>query len=183
MNTFPNSPSLVMSAQEDDEDNISLLDLLDIVLEQRWLIAAATAVALALGGGYALVATPIFEANTLIQVEDSKGGASSLLVDMGSLFNIKSPATAEIEILRSRLVIGQAVSNLQLDLDVTPKYLPLVGHWLARRATALSNPGWLGLEGYVSGTEALQVAHLHVPQALAGVRFSVILTPQGYNLI
>jgi tyrosine-protein kinase Etk/Wzc len=172
-----------MLAPQDDEDSINLLELLDVVLDQRWLIAGVTTLVLALGGAYAFMATPIFEANSLIQVEDSKGGSvNSLLGDMGSMFDIKSPATAEIEILRSRLVVGQAVSNLQLDLNVSPKYVPVVGKWLARRATEPSTPGFLGLGGYVSGTEALQVGYFKVPPALEGERFTVALTTQGYTL-
>src|SRR5512133_193613 len=183
MNSFPQTPQPALLAAQDDEDSINLLELLDVILDQRWLIAVVTAVVLALGGAYAFMATPIYEANSLIQVEDSKsGGMSSLLGDMGSMFDIKSPATAEIEILRSRLVVGQAVANLQLDLSVSPKYLPIVGKWLARRATAPSTPGFLGLGGYVSGTEALQVGYLKVPQALEGDRFTVTLTAQGYTL-
>jgi len=182
MNSFPQTPQPTLLAPQDDEDSINLLELLDVVLDQRWLIAAVTAVVLALGGGYAFLATPIFEANSLIQVEDSKGGASSLLGDVGSMFDIKSPATAEIEILRSRLVVGQAVRNLQLDLSVTPKYVPVVGRWLASRASQPSAPGWLGMSGYVSGTEALQVGYFRVPQALEGERFTVALTAQGYTL-
>lgn len=184
MNSFPQSPQPTLLAAQDDEDSINLLELLDVILDQRWLIAVVTAVVLALGGAYAFMATPIYEANSLIQVEDSKGGnMGSLLGDMGSMFDIKSPATAEIEILRSRLVVGQAVANLQLDLSVSPKYLPVVGKWLARRATAPSTPGFMGLGGYVSGTEALQVGYLKVPQALEGERFTVALTAQGYTLI
>ncbi len=171
-----------MQAMQDDEDSIDLLGLLDVVLEQKFLIAAVTALVIVLGGAYAFLATPIYEANTLIQVEDSKGGASSLLGDVGSLFDIKSPATAEIEILRSRLVIGQAVSNLKLDLDVQPKYVPLVGRWLAARASAPSTPGFLGMSGYVRGNESLQVGYLHVPKSLEGQRFTLALTAQGYEL-
>ena len=170
--------------QQDDEDSINLLELLEVVIEQRWLIAAMTAVALLLGGTYAYMATPVFEANSLIQVEDSKaGGMNSMLGDMSNMFDIKSPATAEIEILRSRLVVGQAVANLQLDLTVIPKYVPLFGRWLARRAKEPSSPGLLGLSGYVSGTEALQVGNLQVDPALEGERFSVVLAGQGYELI
>lgn len=172
-----------MQPMQDDDDEINLLELLDVVLDSRWLIATVTAVVMALGVAYALLSTPIYEANTLIQVEDSKaGGMGSLLGDMGSMFDIKSPATAEIEILRSRLVVGQAVTNLKLDLEVKPKYLPLVGRWLARRATEPSSPGFLGMGGYVSGTEALQVAYLQVPQALEGKRYTVVLSAQGYEL-
>jgi len=166
-----------MLAPQDDEDSINLLELLDVVLDQRWLIAGVTTLVLALGGAYAFMATPIFEANSLIQVEDSKGGSvNSLLGDMGSMFDIKSPATAEIEILRSRLVVGQAVSNLQLDLNVSPKYVPVVGKWLARRATEPSTPGFLGLGGYVSGTEALQVLHSSDGEALGQGQFGQPMT-------
>ena len=68
-----------------------------------------------------------------------------------------------MEILRSRMVVGQAVQNLQLDYSVVPKYIPLVGDWLARRATTPSSPGFLGMAGYVSGNESLKVATLDVP--------------------
>lgn len=177
-----NSPTYQQPPQ-DDGDEINLLELFDVVLDSRWLIAGITALALAVGVAYALLSTPAYEADTLIQVEDSKaGGVGSMLGDLGSMFDIKSPATAEIEILRSRLVVGQAVTNLQLDMEVTPKYIPLVGRWLSRRATEVSNPGFLGMGGYVSGTEALQVAYLHVPQALEEARFSVVLTAEGYEL-
>ena len=125
-----NSPTYQQPPQ-DDGDEINLLELFDVVLDSRCLIAGITALALAVGVAYALLSTPIYEADTLIQVEDSKaGGVGSMLGDLGSMFDIKSPATAEIEILRSRLVVGQAVTNLQLDMEVTPKYIPLVGRWL-----------------------------------------------------
>ncbi len=172
-----------MQPMQDEEDSINLLDLLDVVIDQRWLIVSATAVIFALGGVYGFLATPIYEANTLIQVEDSKGGsAANFLGDAGSLFDIKSPATAEIEILRSRLVVGQAVDNLKLDLSITPKYLPMIGRWMSRRAAEPSNPGFLGLDGYVSGNEELKLAQFQVPVTLEGKRFSVVATTDGYEL-
>jgi len=172
-----------MQPMQDDEDSINLLDLLDVVLDQRWVIATVTAIVLAVGAAYAWMATPIFEANTLIQVEDIKGGAmGGLLGDAGSMFDIKSPASAEMEILRSRLVVGQAVENLKLDLVVTPKYLPVMGRWLARRATEPSNPGFMGLTGYVTGAEELKIAQLQVPPTLEDERLSVIVTANGYEL-
>jgi tyrosine-protein kinase Etk/Wzc len=165
------------------DDGTPLLDLLDIVLEQKWVIAAVTAAALVAGGGYALTATPIYEANSLIQVEDVKGNPlGGMMGEAGSLFDVKSSTAAEIEILRSRLVVGQAVSNLQLDQSVTPKYAPVLGSWLARRATEPSNPGLLGMRGYVTGTESLQIGRFNVDKALQGQRYSVVLTAQGYSL-
>lgn len=181
--THPAPQPSSLPGLSDNEDSINLLELLEIVLDQRWLIAAIAAIGLALGGTYAWMATPIYEANTLIQVENSKGGGlNSLLGETGGMFATQASTAAEIEILRSRLVVGQAVSNLQLDLSVSPKYLPVVGRWLARRANEPSNPGFLGMQGYVRGNESLQVRRLDVPQALAGRRYAVVLTSQGYEL-
>ena len=180
--------SVVQPSQSlsEETDEINLLELLDVVLDGRWLIAAVTALALLAGGSYALLSTPVFEANTLIQVEESKAGsgaAAGALGEAASLFEIRSPATAEMEILRSRLVVNQAVQNLQLDLSVVPKYLPIVGGWLARNATVPSTPGFLGMDGYVSGNESLSVGEFNVPRELEGRRFSVLITGAGYQLI
>jgi tyrosine-protein kinase Etk/Wzc len=168
----------------EDDDSINLLDLLDVVLDQKKLIGAVMAAVMVLGGGYAITATPIYEANTLIQVEDSKGNPmGALMGEAGSLFDVKSQASAEIEILKSRLVVGQAVSNLQLDLNVSPKYLPVIGRWLARGKTEPSNPGFMGLSGYVRGNESIRIGVFDVPPALEGLRFSVVLTGKGYELV
>ena len=160
----------------DDDDSINLLDLFDVVIDNAWLIGGITALALALGTAYALLATPIYESDTLIQIEDNRGNPmASMLGDASTLFDVRSPTTAEIEILRSRLVVGQAVDNLHLDLSVTPKYLPLVGKWLSRRADGPSTPGFLGMSGFVGGTESLEVSQFIVPPALEGERYSVVL--------
>jgi tyrosine-protein kinase Etk/Wzc len=184
MNSFPQGPALPpQAAREEEDDSINLLNLLDVVIDQRLLIAGVTAVAVLFGGLYAYMATPIFEANSLIQIEDSKsGGLGSVLAGMDNAFNNNSPSSAEIEILRSRLVVGQAVNNLQLSLSVSPKYLPMIGVWLSRRATEPSEPGFMGMDGYVRGNESLTVGSLQIPPALEGHRFSVVLTASGYEL-
>lgn len=173
-----------MQAHEDDE--VNLFDFLEVLIDSRWLIAAVTAVVFLVGAAYAFLVTPIYEANTLIQVEESKpggGAAAGALGEAASLFEIRSPATAEMEILRSRLVVGQAVQNLKLDITVEPKYLPVIGGWLARKATTISTPGILGMGGYVSGNESLKVGTFEVPRALEAERFSVVVTSTGYQLL
>ena len=167
------------------EDEIDLLSLLDVLLEARWLIASVIALALLLGGAYALLTQPVYEANSLIQVEDSKpglSGAAGALGEASSLFEIKSPATAEMEILRSRLVVGKSVDDLQLYVSAVPNYLPLVGAWLARRATDLSNPGFMGIGGYVSGNESIRISQLEVPAELEGMPLLLVVTEGGYEL-
>lgn len=164
------------------DDEIDLLGLLDVLLDARWLIAGVTLVAVLLGGTYAVVSRPVYEANTLFQVEDNKAGGGAAIGEAASLFEGKSSTSAEIEILRSRLVVGQAVDDLQLYVTATPKYLPFVGGWLARRASGLSNPRFLGMDGYVSGSESIRVGLLEVPVELAGQPLLLMATEGGFEL-
>lgn len=173
-------PAPYIADAQDDE--IDLLGLLDVLLDARWLIAGIMVLVLLLGGAYAFLSRPVYEANSLIQVEDSKPGAAGALGDAASLFDIKSPATAEMEILRSRLVVGKAVDDLQLYVSASPQYLPLVGGWLARRATDLSNPGFMGMGGYVSGNESIRLGMLEVPAALQGQPLLLVVTEGGFEL-
>jgi tyrosine-protein kinase Etk/Wzc len=166
----------------DDDDVIDLLGLLDVLIDARWLIAGVTTLVLLLGAGYASLSRPVYEANLLIQVEDNKPGAASALGEAANLFDIQSPASAEMEILRSRLVVGKSVDDLQLFVAATPKYLPFVGNWLARRATALSTPGFLGMDGYVTGNESIQLGLLEVPAELQGQPLLLVVTEGGFEL-
>ena len=169
---------------QDNETNV--FDLLGVIADNRWLIAGVTALALLLGGTYAVLLTPVYEANSLIQVEETKEGTTTSTSTLGaatSLFEIRTPATAEMEILRSRLVVGQAVQNLGLDRSVQPKYIPVVGKWLARSATSPSEPGVFGMAGYVSGNESLKVEAFTVPSKAEGKRFVVRISDSGYELI
>jgi len=164
------------------DDEIDLLGLFDVLFEARWLIAGVTALVLLLGAAYALLSRPVYEANSLIQVEDSKSSGGGAIGDAASLFDIKSPASAEMEILRSRLVVGKSVDDLQLYVMAVPKYLPLVGSWLGRRATALSDPGFMGLAGYVSGNESIRLGMLEVPVSLEGKPLLLVATDSGFDL-
>ena len=182
MNT-PQSPASAMPfAERQDDDEIDLLGLLDVLIDARWLIACVTALVLLLGGAYAMLSRPVYQANTLLQVEDNKAGGGGAVGEAASLFDIKSSAPAEMEILRSRLVVGQAVDDLQLYVIASPRYLPYVGSWLARRATGLSTPGFLGMEGYVSGSESIRLGLLEVPAALQGQTLLLVATESGFEL-
>ncbi|WP_238136981.1 polysaccharide biosynthesis tyrosine autokinase [Variovorax sp. JS1663] len=166
-----------------DRGGVGLLELLDVILDNRWIIAAVAAFGIVVGVGYALLATPVYRADTMVQVEESKGGAGTLLGEASALFDIRSPASAEIQILRSRLVLVQAIQNLGLDIDLQPKYLPVVGRAMARLASEPSDPGFLMLPGYINGNETLNVDRFEVPPDLEGERFRVRLTPGGYELL
>jgi tyrosine-protein kinase Etk/Wzc len=162
-----------------EEDHFDLLEYWDIIADNRWLVFGIAVLAFAIGGAYALLAAPIYEANLLVQVEDTGPSSKSFLGEASSLVDIKTPAAAEMEILRSRMVLGRAVDSTSLYTDAQPHYLPVVGGWLARRATELSEPGFLGFGGFVTGTERIAVAAFDVPSQLQGTPFTLVAGQNG----
>lgn len=52
--------------------------------------------------------------------------------DMGELFSAESSATTEIEIIKSRMILGGTVDKFNLTTVVSPNYMPIIGKGLAR---------------------------------------------------
>ncbi|HEY9279471.1 MAG TPA: polysaccharide biosynthesis tyrosine autokinase [Eoetvoesiella sp.] len=181
MNNSANTP--VYTREQQDSDDIDFGEILRTLLDARWLILAIAAVVFIIGAAYAYLSPPIYQVDTMVQVEQSQNSGSNALGEAAALFNVQSPASAEIEIVRSRLVVGEAADDLQLYVSSSPKYLPLIGSWLAQRATELSNPGLFGFGGYVWGTESIRMGQLEVPSALEGKGLTLRATATGYELL
>lgn len=116
-----------MHDQEPDGE-LSLGELIANLWEGRYLIVGATMAALLVGGYYAWRKSPTYEVNALIQVEDKKanqGGAAMLA--LSGLFDQPTVAQAEIEIIKSNLVLGRAVEALSLDIQATPDFTRFLG--------------------------------------------------------
>src|SRR5690554_800287 len=121
------------SRAQDDDDEIDLMRLVGQLLENKWLIIAVTALFTLGGIAHALLATPIYKADALLQVEKKSSGMPAL-GEMGDLFSSDSDAATEIQIIKSRMVIGSVVDQLDLTTSVSPKYMPIIGDFLARRS-------------------------------------------------
>ena len=119
----------------DNSDEIDLGKLLGILLDAKWLIILTTFVFAVLGIAFALLSTPIYKADALIQIEEkSSGGISSMVGDMGELFSQESSATTEVEIIKSRMILGETVDKFNLTTVTSPNYAPIVGKGFARLA-------------------------------------------------
>lgn len=167
----------------EDADGINLVEYWDIIVDNRWLIAAVLALAALIGGTYAFLARPVYEGNILVQVEDNMGNSKSLLGEAAGLLDVKTATSAEIEILRSRLVLGQAVDSTRLYIDARPRYIPYIGAALARTSSGLSNPGFLWMPGYVSGRESIVVPTFNVPQRFEGSMFRLTALGNGRYVV
>ena len=114
-------------------DEVDIGKLFGILIDNRWLIIITTFIFAVVGIGYALLATPIYKADALIQIEAKSSGMPALGGDMADMFGGgESSATTETEIIKSRMVLGETVDKLNLTTVVSPEYLPVVGKGLAR---------------------------------------------------
>ncbi|MEC6909363.1 polysaccharide biosynthesis tyrosine autokinase [Photobacterium piscicola] len=114
-------------------DEIDLGKLFGILIDSRWLIIITTFIFACIGISYALLATPIYKADALIQIEQKSTGMPALGGDMAEMFGgAESSATTEIEIIKSRMVLGDTVDKLNLTTVATPIYTPVFGKGLAR---------------------------------------------------
>ncbi|MGK0270231.1 MAG: tyrosine-protein kinase Etk/Wzc [Cocleimonas sp.] len=129
-----NQTSASQAKSSSDADEIDLGKLFGVLIDNRWRIIAVTAIFAAFGIAYALLATPIYKADALIQVETKSSGMSALVGDMGDMFSSESSATTEVEIIKSRMILGQTVEALNLTILASPVHLPYVGKGLARMA-------------------------------------------------
>lgn len=146
------------SAQMDD-DEIDLARLWGLMLDNRWLIVSVTACVFVLAACYAWLATPVYRADALLQVEDKQGGVPGF-AELSEMFVQENSAVAEIEILRSRMVLNDVIDQLRLDIQVAPDSMPFF------RGPARIELGRLA--GYADDELALAISELTVPRALVG---------------
>ncbi|MGC6370838.1 polysaccharide biosynthesis tyrosine autokinase [Pseudomonas sp. K2I15] len=165
-----------VTAREDDNEEIDLLGLFGTLIDHKWLIAAVTGAFMVTGAAYAVLATPVYQANALLQVEAKKNDLLGFS-DIGGMLGKESPSATEIELIQSRYVIGKTVDNLKLDIVVQPMYFPVVGEFLARRFQK-TNPGaiaepLLGLDSFAWGGESLKIFKLDLPDAQLGKKLTL----------
>ncbi|MFV5594904.1 polysaccharide biosynthesis tyrosine autokinase [Acinetobacter junii] len=108
-----------MSQNTNIEDTIDLKELFFALIAQWKLIALCVILSLVLALLYLRVTPDTYSVDALVQVEDSKGASAALLGDLSQMIDQKSPAQSEIEILKSRLVLGSVIQALHLDLIIS----------------------------------------------------------------
>lgn len=171
----------VIGTRDNDQDSIDLLGIFGSLIDQKWLIGALTGAFMVTGVAYAVLATPVYLANALVQVEPKKNDMLGFS-DLNSMLGGQSPSVTEIGIIKSRAVIGKTVDDLRLDIDVTPNTFPLIGGFLSRRYRGDSEtsvaPPRFGLNSYAWGGERLEFTRLQLPKDLLGKKLTLIAGEQ-----
>lgn len=136
-----------------EADEIDLGRLVGELIDHRKLIVSVTALFTLVALLYALFATPIYQADALLQVEQKQGNA--ILSSLSQMLPDSQPQSApEIALLQSRMILGKTVDDLNLQARVEQHYFPLIGK------------GWARLTGKDHGS--LTVSRLYLPSESEG---------------
>lgn len=113
-------------ASENNEE-IDLGKIYGTLIDDKKLIISIIGVFAALSILYISISQPIYRADALVQVEKS-ASVSSIIDGASDLFPQSDPTSStEIEIIKSRMVIGKAINDLGLENEVIKKNTPIIG--------------------------------------------------------
>lgn len=105
---------------------ITMLEFLSLLWRKKSIIVFFMFVAILFGACYAMWVRPQFTSDVLLQV-NTKGASSKstkALGEMGAVLDLASPADAEIELIKSRMVLTYVTAAEHLHLKAIP-----VGFW------------------------------------------------------
>ncbi|WP_373741844.1 polysaccharide biosynthesis tyrosine autokinase [Neisseria sp.] len=97
------------------------------LMQHKYKILLAMLVGGALGAAYSFSATPLYRAEAMLEIETKQ---NQVLTEINNILsNDPTDLTSEgqVDLVQSRAVIGKTVDDLQLDREITPQYLPLIG--------------------------------------------------------
>lgn len=192
MTQMPSLPSTPVNNEE-----IDIRRIFSLLLYHKWLILMVTGMFMMGGMVNAILSTPIYQGDALIQVE--RRSTVSPLGDLASVMGgEEQSALAEVEILRSRMVLGKVVDRTELDSVVIPKKLPVVGEYIQRNGVV--RPGletWPVIGGIIEkydlklpweevvnsavwGGESLKLGRLEVSDEYRGHPFLLRVIDEDY---
>ena len=150
----------IAKVQPVDDDEIDLLQLARAIWSGKWLIALFATIAVTISVFAAITIPSTYRADALMQLED-RAGQMSLPTGLSDLVEDTPRSVTEMEIMRSRLVLGRAVAELHLDWVAEPRMVPLIGYALTKYNIPL--PGIDVLKPFARSDEQIRLDLLEVP--------------------
>ena len=108
-------------ADTTEDDVIDIGALLATLWRGKWIVLLTTLIAITLGGYYAYVAaTPLYTSSAVVMLETDQKSVVDLESVVGGLTGDSSEVNSELEVLKSRGLMGKVVD--QLDLIADPEF-------------------------------------------------------------
>jgi len=108
-----------MSSSSKKEET-DLLDLLKDLAKNWRIMIPCVIVAGIIGVFVAMWIRPVYKVDALLQIESKSNKSAGLMGGLPSLFAPTSPAETEIELIKSRHIIGDAVEKMHLQYQAIP---------------------------------------------------------------
>lgn len=116
----------IAAAEDTGSDEIDLGQLIETIWVGKWLIVLWVVLGTFLGVFVFATTAKVYQSDALVQLE-SKSSQLGLPTELLGLSDTGAQTTTEIEIIGSRLVLGQAVAKLNLDWQAEPLLMPVIG--------------------------------------------------------
>lgn len=174
----------VKPSEVPQDDEINILELLGVIWGGKLWIALAMVMAMIVGVIIVLRTEPTYQAQGLLQLESRSGtlGLPSGMQDLLGGDGGQDAAQAEMEIMKSRMIMQQAVRELDLQIYAYPRPLPVLGLIPAR--LQLPDPELGFLKRYQWGNEVLRLGELEVPQDWLDTDMTLTITgAESFKLV
>jgi len=167
-----------------EEHGVSIRDYVDLLIEGKKIILMTLLSVLLVAVVYLVFAPRTYKADALLRIDKNKALLAAPLrseANKGSAEADNPRAQREVEILRSRSVLGKVVEDLNLMVEYSPHYFPVIGEALARRHDAHDGVAgaWWGFSRWAWGGEKLKVATFNVPDRYLSKPFTLIALEAG----
>ncbi|WP_244815420.1 polysaccharide biosynthesis tyrosine autokinase [Caballeronia sp. Lep1P3] len=165
-------------------DELRLSDYLAAVLGNWKLVTVVMLAVVALGAAYAFIAPPTYKADALIQVEEANPNNNpnanvNAVQAVSQMFDAKSTTAAQIELLRSRLVVDDTVQRLHLDINAVPHAIPVIGGAAASVFSMLNMEPPAFMSRFATGNEQIDVPLFDTPKDLYEQKFTLVAGENG----
>ena len=169
--------------RDDNKDEVHFRDFINLLINDKWIFISITSIMLILGLAKAMLDTPVYKLDALLQVEAAPNSLGNFET-MEELLDKNLPIKAEVAIIKSRMVMGAAVEKLNLNVVAEPNYFSFFGKGIARRF-AVNNPREIapplfGYSQYAWGGEELEIKFLDVPNDWLGRKLTLITGEKGH---
>ena len=167
-----------------EEHGVSIRDYVDLLIEGKKIILLTLVSVLLVTVVYLVLAPRTYKADALLRIDKNKALLAAPLRSEanGASTEADNPrAQREVEILRSRSVLGKVVDDLNLMVEYSPDYFPVIGETLARRHDSHDGVAmpWPGFNSWAWGGENLKITSFTIPDRYLNKEFTVIALEEG----
>lgn len=161
------------SATDTANDEIDLGKLLATIWRGRSYILMFSLLGVVLGSFIVANIAPTYRADSLLQLEE-KSASLAMPSSLAGMMDNDARSVTEIEILRSRMVLGSAVADLNLDWQINPDLVPMAGVMIERYRIPFLDS--ILPNRFVRAGDSMTLDNLVVPPAMLNIDLPLRVT-------